>query len=506
MSLALLADPVVQFCVLVVVGTFISRILLRRNRSGRLIGQVAFFAALTALMLYHGIVPYEPSPPQQTMTLRVFTGFAKIVWWVNAAWVLIAFVRLFLIFERIPREGRLLQDLIVGIIYLGAALSVVSDVFGAPVGTLIATSGVFAIILGLALQNTLADVFSGIALNLSRPYSVGDWVVLDNDTQGRVVETNWRATHLLNGNNDLVIIPNSALAKTRLTNQSSPDTSHGASIIVRVQPTAHPSVVMDLMRTVLLSSNSIQKNPEPSVMINDLNGQVLELQLYFRVRDMSLTGGAKNEIYDLLYRHTRAAGLKLAPPAGASTVVVPETQQGESQGGTQSPDTPWRLLNNIPLFAPLTEDEREHLAGRMVRRTYRKDAVIAEQDKKLESLMVIRTGVVTVTRSEADRQMELTRLAPGDYFGEGGVLMGSGEVGTSRALTFVVIYEISRECLAPLMRDRPIIAEDLGRLMSKRVEEERHLFGTDDMLVDGTPIASLTSRIRHLFQLQHNSY
>jgi len=127
MSIALLADPIVQFCILVVIGTFVSRFLLRHRRAGRLIGQIAFFVSLTALLLYHGIVPYEPSPTQaqDTVTLRVFTGFAKIVWWINGAWVLVAFVRLFLIFERKPREGRLLQDLVVGIIYLGAALSVV---------------------------------------------------------------------------------------------------------------------------------------------------------------------------------------------------------------------------------------------------------------------------------------------------------------------------------------------------------------------------------------------
>ena len=41
-----------------------------------------------------------------------------------------------------------------------------------------ATSGVVAIILGLALQNTLSDVFSGIALTLGRPFVIGDWIVL----------------------------------------------------------------------------------------------------------------------------------------------------------------------------------------------------------------------------------------------------------------------------------------------------------------------------------------
>src|SRR5262249_7450265 len=155
-----------------------------------------------------------------------------------------------------PREGRLLQDLVVGVIYLGAGLSIVAYVFSVPVGTLIATSGVFALILGLALQSTLNDVFSGIALNLGRAYTVGDWIVLENDVQGRVIETNWRATHLLNGTNDLVIIPNSALAKARLTNLSSPDETHGISLTVRVVPVQSPAAIESVMQTVLLSSNS----------------------------------------------------------------------------------------------------------------------------------------------------------------------------------------------------------------------------------------------------------
>ncbi|HEY0121293.1 MAG TPA: mechanosensitive ion channel family protein [Rhizobium sp.] len=502
MSIALLADPIVQFCILVVVGTFVSRILLRHRRAGRLIGQIAFFISLTALLLYHGIVPYEQSPPQETVTLRVFTGFAKIVWWINGAWVLVAFVRLFLIFERKPREGRLLQDVVVGIIYLGAILSVIADVFSVPVGTLIATSGVFAIILGLALQSTLSDVFSGLALNLGRPYSIGDWVVLDNDIQGRVVETNWRATHLLNGTNDLVVIPNSALAKTRITNLSSPDESHGVTITVRVQPTTQPNIIAEVMRNALISCNTIQKTPEPSVMVNSIDAQAVELQLSFRIRDISQTTAAKNEIYDLIYRHSKAGGLKLAGPPRA--ITMPSEERAETASAIQHSGTPWRLLNNIPLFSSLTEDEKEHLASHMQRHTYRKDTIIAEQGTRLHALTIMRSGVVSITRKEAQRQIELTRLAPGDYFGEAGLLMDADEVGTIRALTFVVTYEIGEDCLAPLLRDRPSLAEELGAILSKRIEAEHHLFGASDMLVDGAPISSLSSRIKHLFQIQHD--
>ena len=210
------ADPIVQTGALAAIGAVVTRVVLRNHPKRHLIGQLVLFAALTLLLISHGIVPYQPGPPNASSLQRFFIGLAKIIWWTSAAWSLISIVRVFLIFEGRAREGRLLQDLIVGIIYVGAALSVVAYVFDAPVGTLIATSGVVALILGLALQSTLSDVFSGIALNLARPYGIGDWLVLGNSIEGKVVETNWRATHLLTGANDLVIVPNSDLAKARL--------------------------------------------------------------------------------------------------------------------------------------------------------------------------------------------------------------------------------------------------------------------------------------------------
>ncbi|TGR36269.1 mechanosensitive ion channel family protein, partial [Mesorhizobium sp. M8A.F.Ca.ET.198.01.1.1] len=96
-----------------------------------------------------------------------------------------------------PREAHLVQDMAVGVIYPGVALSIIGFVFGVPVGTLVATSGIVAIVFGLALQNTLGDVFSGIALTLGRTYAIGDWIQLKDGAEGRVIETNWRSAKLL---------------------------------------------------------------------------------------------------------------------------------------------------------------------------------------------------------------------------------------------------------------------------------------------------------------------
>jgi CRP-like cAMP-binding protein len=152
----------------------------------------------------------------------------------------------------------------------------------------------------------------------------------------------------------------------------------------------------------------------------------------------------------------------------------------------------------------LTEDEKEALAATMVRRTYRKDAVVVEQGVALKSLMIVRSGVLTMTRLEGDRDVELARLAPGDCFGEAGLLTASGEVGTIRALTFVVVYEIAQAGLAPLLRDRPGIADDLGLTLARRSASEKHPFPDEKKAMDPGSVSRLVERIRHLFDLPHD--
>jgi small-conductance mechanosensitive channel/CRP-like cAMP-binding protein len=499
--LEIAADPFVQTGLLALVGALLTHVLLRHYPTRRLIVQITFFVALTVLLLHYGIIPYEVAPADTPVFERVFVALSKIIWWTNAAWVLIACVRVFLIFERLPREGRLIQDLLVATIYLGAGLSVVAYVFSAPVGTLIATSGVFAIILGLALQSTLSDVFSGIALNLSRPYSVGDWIVLDDGIEGRVVETNWRATHLLNGSNDLVVMPNSVLAKARFTNLSSPNRSHGVTLHIRVAPTMAPSAISDIMHSVLLSTNSIAPVPAPTVQIKSLDAQAIEFELSFRVQDFGTAAMVKHEVYDLIYRHSKAAGLALAQPRQASAVFVGSSQTAAAHAPRSMA---FRLLDAVPLFVSLSEDEKEALAATMTRQTYRKDDLVVEQDANMKSLMIIRSGVLVVSRREQDREVELSRLAPGDYFGEDGLFTGSCEEGTIRALTAVVVYEVGQAALAKLVHDRPSIADEVSITLSRRAKRGQALLSDTDRTAALAAVPGVVARIRQLFELPHS--
>ncbi|MDX8450042.1 mechanosensitive ion channel family protein [Mesorhizobium captivum] len=448
-------------------GIVVWRLIPRRLSNARLIVQIAFFLAMSVLLLDGAVVPYESTRGYETTREAILIGSAKVLWWVHLAWALIGFVRIYLVIERKPREARLLQDLVVGVVYAGMLLSILAFVFGVPVGTLIATSGVFAFILGLALQNTLSDLFSGIALNLGRPYVLGDWIILSDGTEGRVVETNWRSTHLLTVAHNVVALPNSFLAKLGLTNVSSPDESHGLSLTVRLAPTKTPAAMVDLMHTVLLSSDAILKSPPPLVVVRSLDAVAIELDLSFRVANLDQRIRARNEIFDLVHRHSRSAGLSLAMPPSASISL---TNLPSERAVAATHFTAAELIKAIPIFSALTDGEQEALAATATVRAYRMGEVIARQGEMLPSLMIIRSGVIVRQRGDDNGlQEDIGHLAPGDFFGETGLLAGIGETAMLRAVTRVVVYEIDQQSFAPLLHERPEMAGDLAAILSARI-------------------------------------
>ncbi|MEZ2223335.1 mechanosensitive ion channel family protein [Rhizobium sp. RCC_161_2] len=317
--------PLVLINLLGFVGILVWHLQGRRHPTARLIVQILFFAGVSLVLWLAGISPYRLDGAELQGSGILLAKSARVLWWLHLAWTMIGFVQIYITLNRRPQEAHLLQDLIVGIVYLGVALSVIGFVFGAPVGPLIATSGVVVVIIGLALQNTLADVFSGIALALGRAYIIGDWIQLADGTEGRVVETNWRSTNLLSGGHNVVVLPNGVLAKQGITNRSRPDESHQIVFAVRIAATHKPSLVEEIMLAVLNDCGRIVRNPPPAVALKAIDAIAIDVELQFRVASAASRMPAQNEIIDLIHEHCRTNGVALAVPA-QSLVYAPSAE------------------------------------------------------------------------------------------------------------------------------------------------------------------------------------
>jgi len=296
--------------------------------TARLIVQILFFTAMTVTLLSSGILPHRGMAGELDGVNAYLATSARILWWVHLAWATIGFVRLYIVLDRRPQEARLIQDLIVVGVYLGVTLSIIGFVFGAPIGTLVATSGVVAIILGLALQNTLGDLFSGVALTLGRPFSIGDWIQLADGTEGRVIQNNWRSTQILTPAHNVVILPNSALAKLSLTNLTRPDESHLITLVIRIAADRHPSAIEAVLTSALKECRYIVQEPPPVAAFKGIDAIAVDVELQFRVLGPADRTPARNEIIDVVSRHCGSHGLHFAMPAHTYLVVPNEMRDG----------------------------------------------------------------------------------------------------------------------------------------------------------------------------------
>ena len=358
---------------------------------------------------------------------------------------------------------RFLQDLCAGLVYVAAVLGIVADVFDSTVSGLLAASGVVAIVLGLALQSTLGDLFSGVVLNMAKPYHPGDWVTVDGGVQGSVVETNWRATHILTLMNDLAIVPNSVIAKGKVVNASRPNEAHGLTITFRLDATVAPLTTVQILETALLSCNLILRIPTARVEIRSLDALALECELTFFIASVEHAPEAQNEVFDRVFRHCISAGIRFAPPAASALALPSRAAPLDVQ------EVPRRLLDRLPIFLTLSEEERQTLAPKLQRRAFKAGETLVEQGAVAPALCILTAGVLAAMQRHGVSEVEIFRLAPGDCFAFAAVLTGGEALFTVKALTKAVVYEIAKDDIAPILLARPAIGVELNQVMARRV-------------------------------------
>ncbi|HEU0154540.1 MAG TPA: mechanosensitive ion channel family protein [Stellaceae bacterium] len=459
---AIARDPLLIVWVLFAVGGISIHFLFRRHPLHRAIARVILLIVLTIVLLRAGVVPYRPLVITGAPLSDAVRAVLKIAWWFWAAWFVVGFLRAFVVTERRPREGKLIQDLLAGLVYLAAFFAVIAYVFDLPIQGLLATSGAVAIILGLALQSTLSDVFSGIVLNFSRPYRPGDWISIDGGTDGRVVEMNWRATHVLTARRDLAIVPNSAIAKAKIVNSSSPTDVHGMTVTVALDAATPPARGAEILEHAVLNSRLVLAAPASSIVVKAITATATEFEITVFVEELREASRAQNELFDLISRHLAAAGIALAP--SQSQLYPPPPGAGADLPRTAAE----RAVDLVAMFASLTAAERRTLAAKSVRKHYDPDEVLLTPGTVLGSLFVIGAGVVSLTAVVSEGEIEFLRIGPGDHFGEMGMLTGSPAEATLKALVPVVTYELAKDDLAPILEARPEVGHELCRALARR--------------------------------------
>ena len=452
-------DPLVVMLGLLVLGGMATYFLFKRHPIGRAVVRVITLIVLTVALVRADVVPYQPLELTGSPFRDAVHAILKIAWWVLAGWFVVGVMRAVIVFQRSPREAKLVQDLLAGVIYLAALFAIVSYVLDLPIQGLLATSGVVAIILGLALQSTLGDVFSGIVLSFSRPYRPGDWISVEGGTDGRVIEMNWRATSILTARRDLAIVPNSTIAKSKIVNVSSPSGLHGTTVTVQLDAKTPPSRCSEILEHAIRNCRLIVATPAPTITVKAINATYIEFEIAFFVEELASTVKAQNELFDFIYRHLAAADIDLASPQNG-----PIADGDVRKSGTGID----RLLELVAIFATFTPEERSVIAAKLKEKSYDEGEILVAPGAVLQSLFIVGNGVLSFTREEIEGDIELLRLGPGDHFGEIGMLTGAGAVAKLSALIPTTVYELAKADLTPILEARPQVAQELCRALARR--------------------------------------
>src|SRR5882757_1837660 len=175
-----------------------------------------------------------------------------------------------------------LREVVGGIIFLIVLLLVLSYGYHAEAQLkgVLAGSGVVAIILGFAGQNFFSGIIGGVAIQINRPYKVGDWLQV-GDRFAEVMEINWRSTRLRTNDAIYLDIPNNEIVRTTIVNLHYPTEIHAMRIRVGVDYNMPPNRVKDALYRAASAANGVLKEPRVKVFLVDFADHAVTYEIKF---------------------------------------------------------------------------------------------------------------------------------------------------------------------------------------------------------------------------------
>ncbi len=231
-----------------------------------------------------------------------------------AAWLLSRILALVL--DQTPirkrRYPRLLKDLIAAILFFIAFAATVALFMGQGAVGALAGSGLIIAMLGFAIRNVVADTLSGIALGIEGPFRIGDWIDIDGLARGRVIEIGWRTTRILTRDSAYTILPNSQIARQRITNYSAPKPQYRAQISITLDHTLPIAAARELMLEAVKKAKLIQQDPQPDVRVRAYEEGGITYAVRYWLSRFERDVDCRDEVYGLIDDALRRAG-SIAP-------------------------------------------------------------------------------------------------------------------------------------------------------------------------------------------------
>lgn len=399
---------------------------------------------------------------------RIFRVVAT-AFWIEVIWLVTLVLSLTVYHEGKDRRWKtrvpnLFLDLSkFGVLFFGAIL-VIAGVWERDLGGFLATLGVGSLVLGLALQDTLGNLFAGIALLFEGPFVVGDWIKV-GDTIGEIVEMNWRACRIRTRDNDIVIVPNSILGKERLLNFTSPSTIHGILLYVSFSYNDPPNKVKRALEDILKKMDAPLSVPRPSIRTKKYEDSSILYEIRFFINSYPDLPEIEQDFMTRVWYAARRNGLTFPFPIR----TIYKTEVPLTQMETEDESEVERTLHTVQLFQPLDKGELKMVSRDAVLMSFARGERIVEQNDAGDALYIIKSGLARVSvRDAAGHEQKLAQLTPGQFFGEMALLAGEERTATVTAEDDLEVVAVFRDAITELLQNRPELAEEMAQIAAKR--------------------------------------
>ncbi|WP_434684709.1 mechanosensitive ion channel domain-containing protein [Pseudanabaena minima] len=359
------------------------------------------------------------------------------------------------------RVPKLLIDLFrLFLVLLGTAI-VLATVWNADLAGLVTALGVSSIVIGLALQDTLGSVMSGIALLFERPFSVGDWLTVGEVT-GQVIDINWRAVRLQTFEREMVIIPHKLIGNEIIRNFSRPIAIHAERIRHGFSYNDPPNLAKHVLLTTALETEGILKDPEPEIFTISYDDFAITYEVKFFISDYSDIESIRDRFMSRIWYAAQRNSLTIPFPIRTLYHFHGPTSQaqGTSKKFTES-------LQSLPSFVPLQNPDSA--ADGIDLQHYGTGEKVIWQGTSNNALYIVIAGKAMMTVGDRDHvEHELLTIKTGEFFGEMTLFSGDPSPISITAIDDLEVMMLSASAVNQMIDRQPSFAREISQILETR--------------------------------------
>lgn len=507
--------PTLLFAVVLV----LSGLLVRHHSEDESVRRRAVLVVVLALTAVVVRVLLEGVPPTVPTTVTTTTGeqvqaltdnaayeVARVVFLATALLALLLLLATLLVDLLLVRRLEVEVPLIVrdtglaGLFFLGLLIILYYETDLDLTG-LFTTAGVISVVIGLALQNTLDNVFSGLALQSEGPFGVGDWIEFEG-REGVAANITWRSTMIRTRSNDLVIVPNSVVSKSLLVNHSAPSDLHAVTVPIGAHYRHPPAEVRAALEEVARQTAGVLRRPAVEVRTESYGDSAITYSVRFWIRGYADLPEIRSDFMTRVWYGFRRHGIEI--PFPHRTVYKTEvTEEARVEEARREEGRVLQRLGQVELFESMPEQEMAKVAEHVRVMEYFTGETILWQGLEGGRLYVVDEGRVEVVLERDGRQERLAELGPGDFVGEMALMTGERHTATVVALEPTRCLCLDREGMRGSLERHPELAERITETLVRRRREldetERHLEQAREPQAGTDEHRQILGRIRDFF-------